>query len=477
MRPGEILENLQVESMAAEGRCVARHNGKVIFVERAAPGDVVRASVLRSKSNYAEAQVLEVLKPSPLRSEPFCRHFGFCGGCVWQHIKYEVQLQYKQQQVADSLQRIGGVNFPEILPIKASEQIRFYRNRLDFTATNRRWLPPDELKELDNKTAVPVEPGLGFHVPKKFDQVFDVHHCWLQAEPGNAIRLAIKEIAIRHNISFYNIRKQSGYLRTVTIRTTTTGEVMVIIQVAEDRPDWLEIILNNLIEKFPQITSLVYTINAKRNDTFHDLTMLVGYGKPFITEVMDKPDSSGKLYFQIGPKSFYQTNPKQAEVLYRTAWEMARLSGKELVYDLYTGTGTIACYVAAQAAKVVGLEYVTEAVEDARNNARINEIRNVSFFSGDIKDLLSGPFLHEHGRPDVVITDPPRAGMHEDVCRMLLLAAPQRIVYVSCNPATQARDIKILAEHYEVTAVQPVDMFPHTMHVENVVGLERRKTQ
>lgn len=472
MKKGEIIENLKIETMGAEGRCVARHNGKVIFVEGAAPGDVVHVQVFRSKSNYAEARLVDLVEPSSVRSEPFCGHFGYCGGCVWQHISYEVQLHYKQQQVVDSLKRIAGISFPAIQPIKASAKTRAYRNRLDFTATDRRWLTPEELKRCEGQ--IPAEPGLGFHIPKKFDQVFDVQHCWLQAEPSNAIRLALKNIAIEHGIPFFNLRNQSGYLRTVTIRTTTSGEIMVIVQVAEDKPEWLDLLMRKLVSLFPQITSLMYAINSKRNDTFHDLAIELWAGKPFITEVMNKPDNSGKLFFRIGPKSFYQTNPEQAEALYRIAWEMASLTGQELVYDLYTGTGTIACYVASGAKKVVGLEYVAEAVEDARVNAQLNSINHAEFFAGDIKNLLSESFISNHGRPEVVITDPPRAGMHEDVCRMLLQVLPKRIVYVSCNPATQARDLKILSEAYAVTAVQPVDMFPHTMHVENVVCLEKK---
>ena len=461
--------------MASEGRCVARYNGKVIFVERAAPGDVVHVKLVRSKSNYAEAVVVEVVEPSAFRNDPFCSHFGYCGGCAWQHINYEVQLHYKQQQVMDSLERIAGISFPSLRPIKASVKTREYRNRLDFTATDRRWFTHEEVKGLQGKVKeLPAEPGLGFHIPKKFDQVFDVQYCWLQGEPSNAIRLAVKTIAAEHGIPFFNLRQQTGYLRTVTIRTTTTGEVMVIIQVAEDKPEWLELLMGNLANRFPQITSLMYVVNSKRNDTFNDLNVKLWWGKPFVTEVMDKPDNSGRLYFRIGPKSFYQTNPVQAEVLYRTAWEMAGLTGSELVYDLYTGTGTIACYVASGAGKVIGLEYVADAVEDARANAQLNGIGHAEFFAGDIKNLLSESFISQHGRPEVVITDPPRAGMHEDVCRKLLQVLPQRIVYVSCNPATQARDIKILSVAYQITAVQPVDMFPHTMHVENVVCLEKR---
>jgi 23S rRNA (uracil1939-C5)-methyltransferase len=475
MKKGEIIENLKIENMAAEGRCVARHEGRVVFVDGAAPGDVVHARVYRRKSRYAEATVHELVKPSAVRSDAFCSHFGFCGGCVWQHIAYAEQLQFKQQHVADCLQRIGGIELPDVRPIIGSPQVKGYRNRLDFTATDRRWLNPEEIKNFNTADALPVEPGLGFHVPKKFDQVFDVAHCWLQPEPSNAIRLAIKQIAMQHGIPFFSLRNQTGYLRTVTIRTTTTGEVMVIVQVAADKPEWLQVLMDEAAQRFPQVTSWIYGINTKRNNTFQDVPMQVWKGQAYITENMHKPQGDGWLRFRIGPKSFYQTNPVQAEVLYKTAWQMAGLTGKERVYDLYTGTGTIACYVAAGAQHVIGLEYVPEAVADAKVNAALNGIAHADFFAGDIKELLSPAFLEQHGLPEVVITDPPRAGMHPDVCRMLLQAAPARIVYVSCNPATQARDIRLLAEAYAVTAVQPIDMFPHTAHVENVVCLERKQ--
>ncbi|GIV37544.1 MAG: 23S rRNA (uracil-5-)-methyltransferase RumA [Cyclobacteriaceae bacterium] len=477
MKKGEIIENLKIESMAAEGRCVARHDGRVVFVEGVAPGDVVHVRVYRVKRNYAEAALVKLVEPAAIRTAPFCRHFGFCGGCVWQHISYEVQLQYKQQQVIDSLERIAGVSLPGIRPIIGSAAIRHYRNRLDFTATHRRWLSAEEFRQMDGKTEITPGPGLGFHVPKRFDQVFDVEHCWLMPEPCNAIRLAVKEIALQHGIPFFDLRNQTGYLRTVTVRTTTTGEVMVIIQVAHHHQEWLSLLMNGLAERFPQITSLIFGVNTKRNNTFLDVELRLWKGSPWITEVMNRPEGGGQLQFRISPRSFYQTNPKQAETLYKTAWQMSALTGNELVYDLYTGTGTIACYVASGARRVVGLEYVEEAVEDARVNARLNNINHAEFYSGDIKDLLSQAFTEQHGNPDVVITDPPRTGMHPDVCGMLLRVAPKRIVYVSCNPATQARDIKMLSESYRVSAVQPVDMFPHTAHVENVVCLEKRSTQ
>ncbi len=477
MKKGDIIENLKIESMAAEGRCVARHDGRVVFVEGVAPGDVVHVRIYRVKRSYAEATLVKLVEPAAIRAVPFCRHFGYCGGCVWQHISYEVQLQYKQQQVIDNLERIAGVALPDVRPIIGSEVIQYYRNRLDFTATHRRWFTPDELKHLKENTGIPAEPGLGFHVPGRFDQVFDVDHCWLQPEPSNAMRLAVKEIALKHGIPFFDLRNQSGYLRTVTVRTTTTGEVMVIIQVAHHHQEWLSLLMNGLAERFPQITSLIFGVNTKRNNTFLDVELRLWKGSPWITEVMNRPEGGGQLRFRIGPRSFYQTNPKQAETLYKTAWQMAALTGNELVYDLYTGTGTIACYVAAGARKVIGLEYVEEAVEDARVNARLNNVEHAEFYAGDIKDLLRETFVNQHGRPDVVITDPPRAGMHPDICRMLLQVAPKRIVYVSCNPATQARDVKMLSELYRVSAVQPVDMFPHTAHVENVVCLEKRSSQ
>jgi 23S rRNA (uracil1939-C5)-methyltransferase len=470
MKKGAILEGLRIESMAAEGKCVARLDGKVVFVEGAAPGDVVDVQVTKIKSNFLEARLSRVISPSVSRVEPVCSHVGLCGGCRWQHLNYETQLQYKQQQVVDSLERIGGLTFPPVRPIIGSSKTTYYRNRLDFSATSYRWLtsPPNS----PNSGGVEVNrDGLGFHIPKSFDRVFDVEHCYLQPEPSNEIRKAVKAIAIRNGIPFFDLRKQTGYLRTVTIRTAGTGEVMVIVQVAFEQTQWLSNLLNEIGNRFPQITSLMYVVNGKRNDTFHDLEVKTWKGNPYITETMKKPDGNGALQFRIGPKSFYQTNSEQAERLYYTAWQLAGLTGNELVYDLYTGTGTIAGYVAGHAKKVVGLEYVEAAIEDAKVNAAINAITNTEFFAGDIKVLLDDDFLQQHGKPDVVITDPPRAGMHEDVCNMLLKAEPKRIVYVSCNPATQARDLNMLSEKYSIMAVQPVDMFPHTMHVENVVGL------
>lgn len=470
MKKGDILESLYIESMAAEGKCVARYNNKVVFIEGAAPGDTVSVEVTKIKSNYLEGKSKKLIHASPQRVEAICSHFGFCGGCKWQHIAYETQLHYKQQQVMDNLEHIGGLELPKINPIIASEKTQYYRNRLDFSASAMRWLTREELD-----TGVPFgDPALGFHVPKSFDKVFDVQHCYLQPEPSNSIRLAFREIAIQNAIPFFDLRKQTGYLRTLTLRTANTGEVMVIVQVALDNSEWLSVLMEEISQRFPQITSLLYVINTKKNDTFQDQEIITWKGKPYIAEAMPKPDGTGTLEFRVGPKSFYQTNSDQAYALYKAAWDLAGLTGNELVYDLYTGTGTIANFIAGQAKKVIGLEYVEAAIEDAKVNSSINGVTNTEFYAGDMKNLLDDAFLHQHGKPDVVITDPPRAGMHEDVCRMLLKAEPSKIIYVSCNPATQARDLKILCEKYTITAIQPVDMFPHTMHVENIVRLDKR---
>lgn len=480
MKKGDILENIVVETMAAEGKCLSRINGFVLFLEGGAPGDTVDVQLLKIKKNFYEGRVVNIRKLSPDRETPFCIHFGTCGGCSWQHIHYSTQLHYKQKQVTDNLERIGGLALPPISPIIPSEKTRYYRNRLDFSFSAQRWLTKEELSNVleargnDKPAPEGEEPALGFHIPRRFDKVFDVTECHLQADPSNAIRLSAKDEALKNNIPFFDLRKQIGFLRTLTIRSTNTGEVMVILQVTYDKMEWIEKILQRLERDFPSIVSYNYIINGKKNDTFHDLDIICWKGKPFIEEVMPSPDGSGTLTFRVGPKSFYQTNSEQAYQLYKAAWKMAGLKGNEHVYDLYTGTGTIANFVAGYARKVTGLEYVEAAIEDAKVNSQINNITNTEFFAGDIKTLMDESFLSTHGHPDVVITDPPRAGMHEDVCSMLLKAAPQKIVYVSCNPATQARDLKILSERYTIKAIQPVDMFPHTMHVENVVSLVRR---
>lgn len=470
MTKGDKIGDIVVETMAAEGKCVGHIDGKVIFLQGGAPGDVVEAEIYKIKSSYLEGRVTAIQQLSPDRAIPFCQHFGTCGGCSWQHINYKTQLYYKQKQVSDNLERIGGLELPHINPIIPSDNTRYYRNRLDFTFSAERWLTKDEMG-LDKKI---IEPALGFHIPRKFDKVFDVRECHLQPDPSNAIRLAVRDEAIKSEIPFFDLRKQIGFLRTLTVRSANTGEIMVILQVTYDKMLWIETILKRLENDFPAITSFNYIINGKKNDTFHDLNIICWKGKPYITETMPRPNGGDDLQFRVGPKSFYQTNSAQAYQLYKAALAMADLKGDEVVYDLYTGTGTIANFVADRAKKVVGLEYVADSIEDARVNARVNGITNTDFFAGDIKDLLNDSFLAEHGTPDLIITDPPRAGMHEDVCNMLLKAAPKKIVYVSCNPATQARDLKILSQRYTITAIQPVDMFPHTMHVENVVGLSLR---
>lgn len=478
MKKGDVLENIVVETMAAEGKCVSRIDGLVLFMEGGAPGDTVDVQLTKIKSSFLEGRVTAVKQLSPSRSQPFCTHFGLCGGCSWQHIGYDAQLVYKQKQVADNLQRLGGLALPPLQTIVPSAKTRFYRNKLDYTFSAQRWLTREEMekkKTLENPAeSMPPQPALGYHIPRKYDLVFDVTECHLQPDPSNAIRLAVKDEALKAGIPFFDLRKQVGFLRTITIRTANTGEVMIILQVTYDKMEWTEKILRRLEKDFPQITSFQYIINGKKNDTFHDLDIVCWKGNPYITEHMPKPGGSGVLQFRVGPKSFYQTNSDQAYQLYKLAWEMAELKGHERVYDLYTGTGTIANFVAAQAQKVVGLEYVAAAIEDAKVNSRINNITNTDFHAGDIKDLLDESFLSQHGTPDTIITDPPRAGMHEAVCGMILKAAPQRIVYVSCNPATQARDLSLLADQYEIMRVQPVDMFPHTVHVENIVSLKKK---
>lgn len=470
LKRGDKLDQITIEKMAAEGKCLAKYNGRVVFITGGAPGDVVEIELTKIKSSFLEGRVTKILQLSPMRATPFCAHFGTCGGCSWQHIQYTEQLSYKQQQVVDNLERIGGLELPPIKPILASAKTQYYRNKLDFTFTANRWLTKEELTTAIEQTR--FENGLGYHIPKMYDRVFDVATCYLQPDPSNAIRLLAKSVAEKENITFFNLRTQTGFVRTLTIRSSMVGDLMVILQVAQHQLEWTEKILTAIADHFPQVTSLNYIVNEKRNDTFADLDVICWKGTPYITEHMPKPDGSGTLQFRVGPKSFYQTNSEQAFELYKVAWQMADLQGHELVYDLYTGTGTIANFVAGRAKKVIGLEYVEAAIADAKVNAQINRITNTDFYAGDMKDLLNDSFLAQHGHPDVVITDPPRAGMHEDVCQMLLKAAPGRIVYVSCNPATQARDLQLLSEKYTVTAIQPVDMFPHTVHVENVVQLD-----
>lgn len=465
------LHDVVIENVAAEGKSISHVRlpdddpgtpGRILFVEFAVPGDIVEVKVLKKKSNYIEGRISRIVKPSEARLEPFCQHFGICGGCRWQPLPYEMQLQAKQQQVYDQLTRIGHLDLPEISPIIGSENTIFYRNKLEFSASNKRWILPGEDPEALDEAE---KCGLGFHVGKFFDKVLDIERCWLQPEPSNAIRLFIKRYAIRNGLSFYDIRNNKGLLRNMFIRTAEGGQVMLIICFGEDSPA-IRPMLEAIRDEFPGITSLYYVVNTKLNDSISDQECVLFHGEEAIYEHMEG------LRFKIGPKSFYQTNTSQALQLYRKAREFAALTGTETVYDLYTGTGTIAQFVSAQAAKVIGIEYVPEAIEDAVSNAEANGITNCCFFAGDMKDILTDGFIAEHGRPDVMIVDPPRAGMHPDVVATILRAAPGRIVYVSCNPASQARDLAMMAEKYRITAVQPVDMFPHTQHVENICRLE-----
>lgn len=459
-----VLENVTIESVAAEGKSLAHVDGTVLFVEFAVPGDVVNVKVTKKKKNYMEGFITEIVRPSEHRLQPFCEHFGICGGCKWQPLPYAMQLQAKQQQVYDQLVRIGHLEVPEIRPILPSEKTQYYRNKLEFTFSSKRWIFSDE----DPDSLTPAEKlGLGFHVGRFFDKVLDIRHCCLQPEPSNKIRLFIKEYAIQHGLEFYNIRENTGFLRNMIIRNNKAGNVMLIISFAY-MDDAIAPMLDAISEAFPDITSLYYVINGKLNDSIADLPCVLYKGEDAIWETM------GRLKFKIGPKSFYQTNSEQAHRLYSVAKDFASLNGDETVYDLYTGTGTIAQFVSDKAAKVIGIEYVNEAIADAKVNADANGITNCSFYAGDMKDILTADFIAKHGRPEVMIIDPPRAGMHPDVVKVILEAAPERIVYVSCNPASQARDLAMMSGKYEITAVQPVDMFPHTMHVENVCALRRR---
>ena len=460
-----VLQDVTIETVAAEGKAIAHSpDGIVVFVPFAVPGDVVDIRVTKKRNSYMEGFITEIKKPSERRLEPFCKHFGTCGGCKWQPLPYDMQLAAKQQQVYDQLVRIGHLQVPEIQPIIPSDKTIFYRNKLEFTASDRRWL-------LDGENAEELPPaelcGLGFHVGKFFDKVLDLEKCWLQPEPSNEIRLFAKKYAITHGIPFYNIRNNSGIFRSIFVRTTDSGELMAIVCFAADFPQ-RDAFLEALKVRFPEIVSLYYIINSKLNDSISDQTPLLYSGQEAIYEEMEG------LRFKIGPKSFFQTNTGQAYKLYSVAREFADLTGNETVYDLYTGTGTIAQFVSKNAKKVIGIEYVPEAIEDAKINASANGIGNCEFFAGDMKDVLNEAFVAEHGRPDVVILDPPRAGIHPDVAKVILAAAPDRIVYVSCNPASQARDLAAFAADYEIVAVQPVDMFPHTQHVENVCKLVRR---
>ncbi len=467
-KPLPILENITITDVAAEGKALARVNDMVVFVSWAVPGDIVDLQVTRKKHSYCEARIIKFHKESPLRIKPRCAHFGICGGCKWQNLPYEEQLKAKHKQVFDQLTRIGKIELPEFRPIMGSVNEYEYRNKLEFGFSNKRWLTPEEVStELDIKD----KNALGFHITGAFDKIYPIEQCHLMEPLHNEIRNAIRDYGLEHNLNFYDLRNQCGLLRDMVLRNSNTGEWMLIMQFRfdEEGDEQKALDLMQFVgDKFPQITSLMYVNNQKCNDTFGDLDVKTFKGNDHIFETMED------LRFKVGPKSFYQTNTDQAWHLYSVAREFAGLTGNELVYDLYTGTGTIANFVARKARKVVGIEYVPEAIEDAKINSQVNGIENTIFFAGDMKDILTEDFIAEHGRPDVIITDPPRAGMHPDVINVILQAQPKRIVYVSCNPATQARDLQLMDADYKVVEVQPVDMFPHTPHVENVVLLERR---
>lgn len=481
-KPYPILENITITDVAAEGKCLVRINDLVVFVPFCVPGDIVDLQIRRKKHSYAEAEVVRFVKYSEKRAVPVCGHFGVCGGCKWQNLPYEEQLAFKQRQVHDQLSRIGKVELPEFMPIKSSVKTTEYRNKLDFGCCNKQWLTKQELEE-----GVPFRPAIGFHITGAFDKILPIEKCWLMDNLHNEVRNAIRDYALEHNLSFFDLRQQTGLLRDIIIRCSNSGEWMVILQMHYDHstPETLaqsenetKALLGYVADKFPQITSLMYLDNQKCNDTIGDQEIHVFKGNDHIFLLMED------LKFKVGPKSFYQTNTEQAYHLYCVVRDFAfgtALQGfyneadtKPLVYDLYTGTGTIANFVARKAGRVIGIEYVPEAIEDAKVNSQINGITNTDFYAGDMKDILTDDFIAAHGRPDVIITDPPRAGMHADVVNVILNAHPQRIVYVSCNPATQARDLQLLDASYKVMAVQPVDMFPHTPHVENVVLLEAR---
>ena len=462
-----LLEQVTITDVAAEGKALARVNDMVVFVPYVVPGDVVDLQVKRKKHSYAEAVAVKFHEYSPLRSEPFCKHFGVCGGCKWQCLKYEEQLRYKQKQVTDNLTRIGKIELPEISPIIGSEQTREYRNKLEFTFSNKRWLTQEEV---DQDVKYDQMNAVGFHIPGAFDKVLAIDECHLMDDICNRIRNGVRDYAYKHNYTFFDLRTQEGMLRNMMIRRVDQGPgLMVVMQfkiVDPAEEAQMKQLLQYMADTWPEITSLMYVINNKCNDTIGDLPVHTFKGNDHIIEEMEG------LKFKVGPKSFYQTNTRQAYNLYKVARDFAGLTGNELVYDLYTGTGTIANFVSRQANKVIGIEYVPEAIEDAKVNSALNGISNTLFFAGDMKDILNQEFINEYGRPDVIITDPPRAGMHNDVIDTILFAEPKRIVYVSCNPATQARDLSLLDVKYRVTRVQPVDMFPHTHHVENVVLLE-----
>ena len=472
-RPLPFFENVTILDAGAEGKAVARVNDLVVFVPFCVPGDVVDIQVISKRKSYCEGKAVKFHHYSELRVDPFCEHFGTCGGCRWQNLSYEQQLKYKQKQIDDHFTRIGKFSFPPLNPILHSPLTTGYRNKLEYTFSDRRWLNADDM-------ALPAEErqsnGLGFHIPTLFDRVLDINHCYHQPEPSNAIRLAVRDFTLDKGWSYYNPRSHAGFMRNLLIRNTVAGDLMVIVVFAYEAKEDISGLMTFLADSFPQITSLIYVINTKQNDVITDQEMLLWKGEPYITETMEAPVEGGKkLKFRIGPVSFYQTNPLQAYYLYKTTFDFAGFTGEELVYDLYCGTGTITNFVAPYVKKAVGVEYVPSAIDDAHTNSDLNNIDNTVYYAGDLAKVLNEDFVIQNGRPDVIITDPPRSGMHESVVKQILLIEPQKVIYVSCNPATQARDIALMIEKYEVTAVQPVDMFPHTHHVENVALLTLRK--
>jgi 23S rRNA (uracil1939-C5)-methyltransferase len=460
-----FVENAEIVDISSEGKSVAKVDGMVIFVDGGVPGDVADVMITRKKNNYAEGHIVTLKKESENRITPTCEHFGVCGGCKWQHLNYETQLFFKQKTVADALTRIGKLDVSTLKPIFPNAENYYYRNKLEFSFSDKKWLTTEEIKtgeNIDNRNA------LGFHIPKMFDKILDIKNCYLQAEPSNTIRNEIRNFANKHKLTFFGVRDKTGLLRTLMLRTSSNGELMVLIQFFENQPENIDLLLTHLKNTFPQITSLQYVINQKGNDTLQDLDIITFYGRDHIFEEMEG------LKFKISAKSFYQTNSEQAYELYKITRNLCQLKGDEIVYDLYTGTGTIANFIAKKAKKVVGVEYVPDAVIDAKNNSEFNNITNTAFFAGDMKDVLNEEFIKTHGKPDVIITDPPRAGMHEDVIAVLLKVGASKIVYVSCNPATQARDLEMLMGSYDIAEIQPVDMFPQTAHVENVVLLVKK---
>lgn len=473
-KPPGIVEKATVVDAGSEGKAVARAGEQVIFVPYGAPGDIVDIQLTRKKKSFSEGKIIRFHEKSDKREDPFCQHFGLCGGCKWQHLRYSEQLFFKQKQVEDNFLRIGKLELPLVSTILSSPRTICYRNKLEFTFSNRRWLTDGENA---NESAVSDMRALGFHLPGMFDRVLDIRECRLQQEPSNAIRLAVKTFALEHDLSFYDVKRRTGLLRNLILRNTLNDEWMVILVFSENDPPVIESLLNHLAVKFPRIVSLMYVINDKRNDTISDLEIHLFKGAPYLIESFPSYGTGQELHFKVSPVSFFQTNTLQAMELYRIAASFADPSGNDIVYDLYTGTGTIANYIAGVSGRVIGIDSVRSAIDDAIENSSFNHIVNTAFFHGDIAEVVNGSFMASHGVPGIVITDPPRSGMHEKVIRQLIAALPARIVYISCNPATQARDISLLQDHYRIEKVQPVDMFPHTQHVENVVLLLKKDTQ